>query len=215
MKLLSINLARSIWLFHANDLNPRGKDLYPAIELLINLYKFKTIPSQAELSDPNKEKKFGEGEFINSEGESISINFIAYNDGILADTRSSTRDTDDFLDDLLTKLLEKFSLANYKEIAIKKAYVSQVYFTTEKHLETLNPKLKDFSSYLTNKFSHPYELGNISFWADQISPINPPLFTFERVVSKPFSEKRYYSSSGLQTKDHLDLLSKLEDILGT
>lgn len=215
MKLLSINLARSIWLFSANDFNPRGKSLYTAVALLVDLYKFKKFPTKAEDLDVTKGINFEGGEFINKDGTPVSINLVVYNDGLIVDTRSSTKDTDDFVTDLLVKMAEKYGLSDHTQIAIKKLYVSQIYFTTDKHLETLNPKLKKISAYLSNIFNHPHELGSISFWADQTSPVNPQQFTFERVINKPFSENRYYSTSGLQTDDHLDLLSKLVDVLGS
>lgn len=216
MKLLSIHLARSVWLFPVIFINPKGINVNSAIPLLAGLYKFKKTPSQSEVHDITKEgMKFDGGEFINKEGKSVNINFVVHGDGLIADTRSSTKDTDDFLDEILKKLSEEFSLPDYTQITIRKLYVSQIYFNTDKHLETLNPKLKKFSGYLSNYFKHPYELGSLSFWADQISPFNPQQFTFERVVAKPFSENMYYSASGLQTEDHLNLLNKLENILGS
>ncbi len=214
MKLQSINLARSIWLFPVMFLNPKGKNIYPIIPWLVDLYRFKTIPSQTEIPDFTKGVKFGEGEFINSAGDSIIFNFEAYNDGLIVDSRSSTIDNDVFLNEMLNNLSEIFELPNYKGILRKKAYISQVYVSTEKHLEILNPKLKELSGYLTSNIeNHSYEVGGISFWADQTLAINLPPFTFERVANIPFSEKRYYSSCGLQTDNHLELLNKLEDIL--
>jgi len=214
MKLLSVNLARSIWLFSIQELNPRGKSLYSAIPLLLKLYNFKKMtPQPPEILDFSKGIKFEEGEFRNKQGEIIDISFTAYNDGITVDTRSSTKDSDDFLHEMLRKLSEEFKLINYKQIDIKNKYISQLYFTTENKLELLNPRLKDFSECIGQIISHPYELGSISFWADHTKGINPPHFTFERVMNVPFSENKYFSSSGLQTDNHLELLDKLENII--
>lgn len=213
MRLLSIHLARSVWLCHIFEFNPKGKSLYSAIPLLIDSYKFKKFPSQTDMPDSAKGIKFEDGEFKNSEGDVVSLDFTIYNDGLVADTRSSTKDTDAVLVEILTKMSENFDLPNYEQIIRKKTYLSQLYITTDKSLELINPKLKEISRYLSDSLSHPFEAGGISFWPDQTMRINPASFTFERMLNVPFAEKKYYSSAGLQTEKHLELLDKLEKIL--
>lgn len=215
MRLLSINLARSIWLCHIFEFNPKGKSLYPAIPLLVNSYKFKRFPSQTDIPDYDKGIKFEDGEFKSSGGDVISINFTVYTDGLVVDTRSSTKDSDAFLVEILTRLSEDFDLPNYEQIIGRKTYLSQLYITTDKSLELINPKLKEISKYLSDKLSHPFETGGISFWPDQTMRINLPAFTFERVLNVPFAEKRYYSSAPLETEKHIGLLDKLEGILSS
>lgn len=218
MKLLSIFLARSIWFCPIFDLNPKGKNLSPALPLLTNTYKFKRVPSLTEIPDFTKGVKFEEGEFKNSEGNEIDLNFTIYNEGFVVDTRSSTKDSDAFLVELLTRLSKDFDLPHYEQVIRKKNYLSQVYISTDKPLELINPKLREVSKYLTDNLSLHFEIGSFIFLPDPavvipaMTPNSAP-FTFERAINIPFAENRYYSSSGLQTEKHLELLERFETIL--
>ncbi len=79
MKLLYIDLARSVWMIYINELNPRGKNLYPAISWLNDLYKFKRLPPKTEVLDYVKGINFDDGEFINSSGDyMVHINDCSY-----------------------------------------------------------------------------------------------------------------------------------------
>lgn len=63
MKLLSIHLARSIWLGQLIDFNPKGRNLYPfLVPSLVNSYKFKKFPLPNEKLDEVKGIKFEQGE---------------------------------------------------------------------------------------------------------------------------------------------------------
>ena len=218
MKLLSVNLARSVWLGHISDLNPRGLNVYSlVIPSLIEAYKFKKYPLPQEVLDDSVGIKFENGEFITKKDNPIRVNLTFYNDGLIADTQSSTDDTDDFLDEVLTHYSEDFDAPRYEDVITRRNYVSQIYVTTDKSLELINPKLKEISNYLSKNVvgfeEVSYETGGISFWANQKRRTNPIAFSLERAIYSPFSENRYYSVSPLQTEKHLKLLSKLESIL--
>lgn len=218
MRLLSIFLARSIWFCPLFDLNPKGKNLSPIIPLLIDRYKFKRVPSLTEIPDFSKGVKFEEGEFKSSEGNEIALNFTVYNDGLVVDTRSSTKDSDAFLVELLTRLSKDFDFPHYEPIIRNRNYLSQIYISIDKSLELINPKLREVSKYLTDNLSPGFEIGSIIFLLDPAMIIpatlpNSTPFTIERAINIPFAENRYYSSSGLQTEKHLELLQKVEDIL--
>jgi hypothetical protein len=213
MRLLSVTLARSIWICSFNELNPKGKNLYLAVPLLMKLYKFKKFPSQVELLDVSKGIKFEDGEFKNSEGEAILVSLTVYGDGLVVDTRSSTQDSDNFLIEMSTQLSEHFNLPRIKELIRRKDYLSQLVVTTDILLDLINPKLKEISEYLSNNLSGLFETGGFSFYSDPATKQNPTQFTFERVLNVPFVEKKYYSSANLQTEKHLALLEKFENIL--
>jgi hypothetical protein len=159
------------------------------------------------------------GEFTNSEGDTLTVNFTAYNYGLMADTVSSTKNSDAFLSDVLNRLTEICNLPRYEQVIRKKHYFSQLNISTDKSLELLNPKLKEISQYLTNNVEGhdnvPFQVGGFSFWPDQVRAINPPPFSIERVATIPFSENRYLSNSALQTDKHLELLEKLENVLSS
>lgn len=218
MKLLSINLARALWFCPIFELNPKGKSLSPVLPLLVDTYKFKKMPPPQEMLDVSKGIKFEGGEFRNSKGNEVALNFTVYNEGFAVDTRSSTKDSDAFLEELLTRISKDFDLPHYEQVIRKKNYLSQVYIYLEKSLELFSPKFREISKYLTDSSSLHFEIGSIIFSPDPATiaqatiPSQAP-FTIERVIGVPFAENKYYSSSGLETDQHLELLSRLEVIL--
>lgn len=216
MKLLSVNNARSIWLGHLSDLNPCGINLFPAIvPLLVDTYKFIKYPTLQDSSNPKDGLKFEQGSFEESQGFPLSINLTIYNDGIIADSCASTDHTDSFLKDMLTRFDEIFKMSKYEEIINVKKYLSELFVTTSKSLELVNPQLKLISEFLSANVEQDqhFEVGGISFFPDQTIKNNPPAFRFERAVNALFSENRYYSLAALQTCKHIELLDKLEAIL--
>jgi hypothetical protein len=217
MKLLSVHLARSIWLCPVSDLNPKGMNVYPVLfPFLMDTYKFTKYPSATEPPDLIKGIKFENGEFETGEEYPIVINFTIYSDGVIAESISSTRCSDMFLADVFHRFSEIFKMPAYQSMIRKRLYLSQLYFHTDKSLPFLNPKLNEISEYLSQNVEQgdiPFQVGAIAFWPDQISKMNPAPFTFERAGNVPFFENRYYSAAPLPTDKHLELLDKLESIL--
>jgi len=221
MKLLSIALARSVWVGQMNDFNPKGRNVPSLIvPFLLDTYKFKKYPLPTDdLSDATKGIVFEFGEFRNSDGDLLSIKLTLFNFGVMAETTSSTPDSDFFLEALLTKLHENFRIPHYNNVIRNRDYLSQLYVSTENKLEIINPKLKTISEYLEkdvfayNKKVPSYQLSSMSYWADPVNAITPLNFVFERQEKIPFSENRYFSSAPLQTDQHLELLDKFEAIL--
>jgi len=219
MKLISVKLARSIWYFQFSDLNPKGKSLFPVMHSISELYKFKSTPSPQDIMTENVAREFKGGEFTNDEGDTLAVKLTVYDWGLVADTISSTHSSDAFLSSMLNRLSERFDLVRYNQLIKKITYVSQLFVSMDKSLELINPKLKEISQYLTdNVIGHsnvPFQTDGISFFPDQIRPVNPTAFNIERALGTPFSENRYISNSALQTDKHLELLGKLEELLGS
>jgi len=218
MKLLSVNLARSVWFGNIAEFNPTGLNLYPMlIRILVDTYKFKKYPSDKEVLDEKSGVKFEYGEFISKDGNAIIVNLTIFLDGIWADTRSSTNDSDAFLTEILTRFAEDFKLPHYKQIITRIGYASQLHVSTDKSLKLINPKLNAISKYLTDSVlgfgEVTFEIGGISFWPEQANVNKPFNFNFERVLNVPFSENKYFSAAPLQTDKHLELLDRLEMIL--
>lgn len=223
MKLLSVDLARSWWWGHTVDLNPKGIAFYPSlITFLVQMYKFKKFPSPITIPEIPQAPgatylKFEYGEFAVQEGLSIAVGLSIFAEGLRADTNSSTEHSDAFLSDLLTRYSEIFRSPNYNEVIRKRTYLSQLYVSTNKSLQIVNPKLSKIAASLSQNFDQDarptFEFGGLSFWADPAKrgPLEP--FTFERAVGASFSENRYFSRAPVQTVEHLGLLNKLEGIL--
>ncbi len=217
MKLLSVNLARSIWLGPTADLNPSGFNLASVlIPFLIETYKFKNYPTITDNTDISNGYNFQFGDFYIEGDLPIEVGLSIYNDGMTADASSSTIHSDAFLEDVLTRIAEIFKLAFYEPIFRRKLYLSQLYVHTENQIGLLNPKLNQISEYLSSNIEQDdcfFEAGGITFWPDQTKKMVPTPFTFERALGVPFSENRYYSSAPLQTDQHFELLEKLEMLL--
>ncbi len=219
MKLRSVKLARAIWLVNYYDINPYGTSLVPALPKIVGKYMFQIIPTKAEEFDLSKGVNFRDGTFQNND-RALAINLTIFGDGLVADTRSSTDDSDFFINELLTWMSIEFGLAPYQEFLKSKMYLSELWIQTDKALNSLNPKLDNFAKQLTESIvgrSHQplaFETTGISFWTDTTIMVNPPgPFRFEREENAPFGEHRYYSSAPLQTDVHLGLLTELEAIL--
>jgi len=216
MELISVQRARSIWLFDTYDLNPRGKDIgSDLLDWLKDAYQFSKFPASVNDLDDTKAMYFAGGSFQVREEIFIAVELRVYTDGLVADTRSSTQDTDLFLSDVLQSVAKEFSLPYRPEIIRKKLYVSELTVRTDKKLAALNAKLATFSEKLSavTGAKSPVELSSIGFWPDLLPKPDTAIFRFERKWGAEFSENRYYSHAPLQTDMHLEILAELEEAL--
>jgi hypothetical protein len=220
MKLIAVKQARSIWMINIVDLNPRGRNLLTAVvPALVERYKFREFPKTPQEFDLGKGVKFVAGTFQKDQKD-ILVNLTVYGDGFISDTRSSTDDSDAFLDDHLSWIATEFDLVPYQAILRTRFYLNEVWVHTDRRLNALNPKLESFAKRLNSLIpGHispiAYEASGISFGNDPtLSVTPPPLFKFERTEKTSFSENRYYSIAPLKTQDHLEMLDELERILG-
>ena len=219
MKLLSVKQARSIWFINLVDLT-RGRSLVPLIPGIVEKYKFQIFPTKPDELDLSKGVKFLAGSFQKDLKEMV-VDLTVFNDGLIADTQSSTEDSDDFLNEHLTLIATELDLVPYQEVLRSKVYLSELWVQTEKNLNALNPKLENFAKRLTSLIvghnHHPiaFETTGITLWTDPIV-VNPPgHFRFERAENTPFGEHRYYSAAPLQTDIHIEMLEELENILSS
>ncbi|MGA9770964.1 MAG: hypothetical protein WBV94_18155 [Blastocatellia bacterium] len=220
MELVSVELARVIWLIDAREINPRGLNLWHAfLPALAEKYKFVDYPREMNL-DHNRDPgdRFFGGSYRNAQGMDVTINFTSFEDGMVAETRSSTRDSEAFLEGIAEWIVKDFSLVFSPEMIRMKGYVSEVIVTSECLLNSLNPKLDKFANRLsslvyTQTETYIYQPAALSFSCDLAKGLRPSPFRFERKNDVPFSENKYYSQAPLQTDIHLELLNELEQIL--
>jgi len=217
MRLLSINLARSIWMFPIAELNPRGRHLYQVYQSIIEKYRFTDYPKVISEVNLQEGIKIQNGVIEKTDKEPVSVNLTIYNDGLLAETRSSTTDSDAFLEDLLVWLSGEFDLSYEPEMIRTKVYVSELHIRMEQKLEVLNPSLEEFSKELSLKVPGygeiSLEASGISFWTDPSKVGRATPFRLERQEGMPFKENRYYSMAPLPTELHLEMLEEFERIL--
>ena len=215
---LNVIRARVIWLIYIQDINPHGKNInINIIDWLSNKYKFLKCPSSIYERNEGGALVFSDGNFKSQDESNMSVDLAIYNDGFIADTRSSTKDTELFIEDALYSLIKDFGLVYRPEMLRKKLYVSELTLRTERHLSNINPRMQALIHKITSMVdtdnSGLMELSSLNFWWDSVSPNGLSNFQFERTVNTPFSEQRFYSRAPLHTEDHLSLLNEFEDIL--
>lgn len=220
MQLLSVAVAKSVWLFDPNDLNPTGKNIFPdALMWIGEKYLFQTYPkSIVDIDQESKGLLFKTGVFHTEQG-GVAVNFSFFNDGIVTDSWASTEVSDKFADDVLLSVSQQFGLAYSPSMIRNRRYVSEVIVSLNCDLSSFNPKLNNFYETLNDVFSShslpPFQLTGAIFAPDSsASSYKPPGFMIERKANVPFKENRYWSKSPFQTKDHLHVIEKFEELVG-
>lgn len=214
MELLSVIKARSIWIFDFGELNPRGKRIHNELfQWLREKYSFTKSPSSVDDLDETKALAFLDGIFQASASDVVAIDLKIYSDGFVVDSRSSTKVSDSFIEEVLTNAAKDLGLAYTSKLIQKKLYLSELNVSCKSALQTLNPKLSAFTNKISQLVNREVELASIGFWSEQKTPGQFFPFRFERKLNAAFSEDRYYSTAPLQTEDHLNLLDELEMIL--
>jgi len=232
MKIKNVKLARTIWLFDLQDLNPSGKDVAEDLfEWVKDSYHFAAAPDIAALLAAAKSNQATvgtqhlatgavceRGHFQAREEVFIEISKLTiHNDGIVIDTTSSTGDGDQFARDLLESAAREFSLTYDEETVRKRIYLSELIVRSRISLDLINPRLAAFATRISEAFpkeSRPeFQIGGIQFWSEPNDASAHRLFTLERQAGKTFAECRYYSQAPLQTTEHFRLLQELEQIV--
>jgi hypothetical protein len=216
MKLLNIITARTVWLFDALELNPYGRKYEPNIfNWAQSKYKFEKVPESILDTDESKALVFSRGNFKVNDELSISIDMKVFNDGIIADSRSSTRHTDAFIDQVLRSLASDYKLNYYPEIIRHKIHLSEVNIWSEKRLDGIHKNLRGFadkiSSLISGSPKAPIEIAAVIFSPlPTIQNVQLSPFTFERKSGTLPEENKYYSRAPLHTDDHINLLNEFE-----
>src|ERR1019366_1339981 len=150
MKILSVELARVIWLFNTADMNPTGRSLNRPLADIVARYKFKKFP--ANLSDSEgKGIVFSEGEFTTKSGLEVVVGVTLYNDGIVADTISSTEAATEFLHDLAQYLSTEQQLVFPAADEVKVGHFSRLVVRPSKDIADLDARLREFGVYLSSR----------------------------------------------------------------
>jgi hypothetical protein len=211
MKLLSVGLAKALWFMDINELNPGGKDIFTHLfPALIEDYKFTTYPKRG--GDLGDGMKFTFGEWVKDDGTVLPLNVTIFNDGIAADTWSSTQDSEAVLEAILGEL-PKLGFAYDPEMVRRKAYLSRLNVKCSKQLHSLNPGLVEFAGRVASAVGGiTFEMAAIELWPDQTQAVKPANFSFQRKIGETPSD-RYWSQAPVPTDKHLELLEHLEVLL--
>jgi len=214
MKIAEVILARSIWLFDTYELNPRGVSLRSLYKSMVERYHFLKYPKHSEDLNLDRALQFQDGTFTVEGKGDLWVNLQLFNDGLIADTRSSTSDSEAFLEDLLHNAKEKMGLKYHSQLVrIKDNYSGLTVFPAF-DLHTISDKLAAFAKTIAEfepaRTIDPQHLSSIQFKSSDSAAL---AFTFERRVGTPFSENKYYSYASLTTNRHIQLLDTFEKIM--
>ncbi|MGH9357858.1 MAG: hypothetical protein ACRD1O_01625 [Terriglobia bacterium] len=215
MERLIVSTAKVSWFFEYGELNPQGRDLFgDLIEWLKKQYSFEKSPgSLIDLNPETKALDFKLGRYQVREEVFIAVELSLYSDGIIANSWSSTKETEEFLHNVFTMAAAEFHLNFDPRIIRSKMYLSEVQYYSEHQLESINPKLKEISETLASIGGRDCEFAGIQFWFDPTKlPAKAP-FRIERKQNTDFGDNRYYSIAPLQTHEHIAALKEIENLL--
>lgn len=218
MELLNVIMARAVRLFDIRELNPRGKAIFPELfEWLKDTYHFDKVPSSLTDLDESKGFSFLRGTFQIREEIFVDASFKIYNDGVIAETQSSTRDSQAFLETILKTVIAEFNLSFRSETIRQRIFTSEMNVRSEKQLIGINPQLSHFASKISALIDGTrkpnFEFSALAFWPEQsLTPSIYPAFDFARKINSLPEENKYWSKAPLHTDDHLNMLNEFETL---
>jgi len=222
MKKIAVDAARTIFLFPLVELNPNGMDMNPVIRGVVQRYNFKIFPKHTlDFAENEKGLIFEGGEFESKRHGRIIAKLKVFDDGLVADTYSSTDDSKDLLEDAMSWLKAEFGLSLPSDRERKILYLSELTVTTDNDMMGLNPNFARFAALLSKKLSDVgsssvndgFKLSTIGFWPpDPRKSGAPAPFRFEMKAGTVPSDKRYYSQAPLTTEAHLEVLNEFEKL---
>lgn len=215
MKVLAVNSAKSIWLVKSIFLNPQGNNLTLGLAALAERYQFVKVPPPAAVLNRPLDLKLEGGSFARLDGTPIFVNASIYDDGVIAETRTSTDESDRFLNDALSWFSATFKLPHPSELEIQRIYASELIVELDLPPTIFNPRFAAFVQRMKQGVSNnpgvSMEFSGLHFAPDPEAAKRLVAFRVERLAGVPFSARQYYSAAPVGTAEHLELLKALEE----
>lgn len=192
-----------------------GKGVYfpELVRAVADRFGFQKYPEKLEDFDLSKGVEFLEGR----SGRRPIQKFVIWDNTLVLETTSSTKDSEEILEEILLWGVEKFGI-NYAPNSIPRyAYVSDVTFYSDAPLLVVSPSI----SYLANSCTAALS----EIWKEPVhyQPISIRVghdptarkfgiahFSLERRGDVRFSENKYFSEAPLPTDKHWELLEQFE-----
>jgi len=214
VQLSAVILARVLGYIETFDLSPRGTIFYPeVVPQIAERYRFQKFPTSIEEFDESKGIEFHEGKA----GNKVIQKFTIFNTLLVVETRSSTDDSKQIMEEMLAWGADKLGL-NYKPGMINRfAYVSDLSFYSDVPILGVShavTRLADKTSKaLSEIWQEPirYDPINVMVGHDPLSRkygIAP--FSISRRAEARFAENKYFSEAPLPTDMHLAMLEEFE-----
>jgi len=216
MELLAVRTARLIAYLNAEELNPEGRPIaHDFFNAFTERYSFLKRPMTAdEILDPqNKGITFETGKLGDVGIDRVTL----FNWGVVIETSASTDASENVLQDILSWGIKTFGLSSRPTLITQRSYVSELVFSSNIWLPSLNPSLTALGTKITNLVagylgeSLSYEVVGfgLAFDPTKTKQTFTP-FRVERLADTSFASKKYYSGAPLKTSDHVELIRELE-----
>jgi hypothetical protein len=180
-------------------------------------YGFAKFPQTSEDYDEAKGVSFKAGRTENFGISELKV----FDQAIYVDTTSSTADSENFFNELLTWLSETMGVLYYPGMLKRKTYVSQLTFFSESMGKVFHPAVSKLANKLTKRISEiygqplVYHPTNFMVSYDPLTiKTGPANFSIERRAETPFAENKFFASAALPTEEHIRVLEELENDLG-
>jgi hypothetical protein len=188
-------------------------------------YQFIQAPEGNQLNQPFS---FQAGKFRNKDNRTITIEqlVVAYvgsrATSIGVSTRTSSDDSESFLDELIAWASETYNLETAE--VFSRSYFSQVEFVLPEPLSHHFDEFRSMAQAITTlvrgygqKDCPLFEFTGFSINIDavghsELSPMPQP-FVVDRRAGSPYAENKYFSQAPLRTQDHRAVLEQLEAFL--
>ncbi len=189
--------------------------IFDVSKALETRYKFLEVPKILSEYELKSGVTFSSGEFNGKRGIS---KFQIFSNGILSESAEGTEYCDEFFNDVISWVNEKFDLDIFENDNLGRVYRNEMEFESTLPLENLIRPMAFITRSIPELLSkygqqeHVYEATGL-FWnidpTKAVEPI-PSQFTIERRAGRSHDENSYYSRAPLQTRDHIELLTNLE-----
>ena len=217
MTIETVLSAKSLWFMDMRGLNPRGRNLYPLIGPLLKQWYGFTEPTEF---DENKGIQYRGGEFSPS-GQNTDITGIAvtlYSNGLVAETCTTTADTDLWLGSALEHLAKERIIVYRPEMVKRKQYATELVVRPRqplKPLETFSALYRLLVELIYPQYADNvhFETAGFVFDVDHTFPHRQVSFTFQRRAGVAWEENLYYSHGPFSNEQHQLVLDKLEKAL--
>ena len=139
MRILSVPQARVVWIFDLARVNSKGRSLLDIIHAIGARYRFARFPQH--LLDVNSEKalEFNSGTFL-KDGQDLRVGLTIYNNGVTADSISSTDISEALLEDLAAWLAAEHDLHVKPELK-RAGYLTKIEVQARAFLPLWNSQL--------------------------------------------------------------------------
>lgn len=205
MEVIKVQLARAIWLFDTQELNPRGLSLYPDTYLALNeRYRFIVLPKSEEIQK-GESQYFKHGKFLH-DGVQVEVDFDLHGDGLVATTRHSTEASTAFLQDCLGWLEIELGTDYPRTLTKKRNYRSELVVKMHAEFGSLCDKTQPFADVLSEITGSQVRVSGLTFGAEKLNSV----LSVERRFNTPFEDDRYVSTATLTTSQHVAALTQFE-----